>query len=375
MVAVFLVGGGPDAADAAVGQHRLEDVGRIHGAAAGGARAHDGVDFVDEQDGPRHLAEVGDDALQALFKVAPVLGARQQRAHVQGEDAHVAKFLGHFAARHAQCQPFGDGGLAHAGVAHVQRVVLAPPGQHLDGPFQLLRPTDQRVDAAVAGAGGEVHREFFQRVGARGIGRAVLAVGVTGAAALAVLRHAVRDVLQHVQPAHPLRFQEIGGVGVVLFEDGGQHVADFHGGLARRLHVANGPLQHALHAQRLHHFGGGVGGQRLQMGGEKGFQAQAQGLHVHPDGFEDGLARLLAGDGVEQVLQRQELVVARPHVVDGGGERCFKASSDHVIPLRGCSAVDSLRAGRGHARGRPWSRPPPPCTRRIRRRPSRGRPA
>jgi hypothetical protein len=35
-------------------------------------------------------------------------------------------------------QPFGDGRLAHARVAHQKRVVLAPPAQHLDAAFDLV---------------------------------------------------------------------------------------------------------------------------------------------------------------------------------------------------------------------------------------------
>ena len=46
--AVFAVGGGADAFDFAGGQHRLQQVGRIQGAAGHRAGADDGVNFVDE---------------------------------------------------------------------------------------------------------------------------------------------------------------------------------------------------------------------------------------------------------------------------------------------------------------------------------------
>ena len=51
-----------------------------------------------------------------------------------------------------QREAFGDRGLAHAGLAHEDGVVLAAPAEHLDGPLELLLAADQRIDAAGAGA-------------------------------------------------------------------------------------------------------------------------------------------------------------------------------------------------------------------------------
>ena len=51
--AVFLVGGRADAADLAVGQHRLDEVRGVHDAARGRARADDRVDLVDEENRAR----------------------------------------------------------------------------------------------------------------------------------------------------------------------------------------------------------------------------------------------------------------------------------------------------------------------------------
>ena len=49
--AVFFVSGCADAAQRAFCQGGLEQVGRIHGAALGAARADNGVDFVNKQNG------------------------------------------------------------------------------------------------------------------------------------------------------------------------------------------------------------------------------------------------------------------------------------------------------------------------------------
>ena len=55
MVLVFLESGRSDAADLPHRQHRLEDVGRVHGPAAGGPGPDDGVDLIDEQNGVGQL--------------------------------------------------------------------------------------------------------------------------------------------------------------------------------------------------------------------------------------------------------------------------------------------------------------------------------
>ncbi len=56
--AVFVVGGCADAAQRQLCQRRFEQVGRVHGAAAGAACADDGVDFVDKQNGVRDFFEL-----------------------------------------------------------------------------------------------------------------------------------------------------------------------------------------------------------------------------------------------------------------------------------------------------------------------------
>ena len=70
----------------AAGQHRLEQVGGVHGA-LGRAGADDGVQLVDEEDdlavGVLDLLEHG---LEALLELAAELGAGDERAQVEGHD-------------------------------------------------------------------------------------------------------------------------------------------------------------------------------------------------------------------------------------------------------------------------------------------------
>ena len=100
---------------------------------------------------PGLSARASSTALTRCSKSPAVAGPRQQRAHVQGEEGHALEGFGHLALVEAQGQPLGDGRLAHAGLAHQQRVVLPAAAEDVDHPLQLLLPADQRIDAALGG--------------------------------------------------------------------------------------------------------------------------------------------------------------------------------------------------------------------------------
>jgi len=89
VLGVFVQGRGADAVQLAARQHGLEQVAGIH-AALGLARADDGVQLVDEEDDLAvGLLDLVEDGLQALLKLAAELRARDERAHVQREEAAV----------------------------------------------------------------------------------------------------------------------------------------------------------------------------------------------------------------------------------------------------------------------------------------------
>ena len=121
---VLVERGRADGAQLAAGEHRLEQVGRVD-RTLGGARADDRVQLVHEQD---DLAlGVGDllqDRLQALLELAAVLRAGQQGADVEADDLAVAQALGDVAADDALREALDDGGLADAGLADQDGVVL-----------------------------------------------------------------------------------------------------------------------------------------------------------------------------------------------------------------------------------------------------------
>ena len=93
ILAIFLVGRRADAAQRAGLQSGLEQVRRVHRAAAGRARADDGVDFVDEEDRAFDGFEFLDDRFEAFLEIAAIARARDQRAHVERIDDAVLEEL------------------------------------------------------------------------------------------------------------------------------------------------------------------------------------------------------------------------------------------------------------------------------------------
>ncbi len=153
---VFIERGRADAMQLAARQRRLQQVAGIH-AAFRGAGADQRVHLVDEQDdlavGVLDLVEHG---LEPFLELAAVLGAGDQRAHVERHQAAVLEAVRHVAIGDAQGQALGDGGLAGAGLADEDGIVLGPPGKDLHRAADFLVAADHRVELALAGRLGQV---------------------------------------------------------------------------------------------------------------------------------------------------------------------------------------------------------------------------
>ena len=162
MLAVLVQGGCPNAAKLASRQRRFEHVAGIDGA-FGPAGAHNGVQFVDEQnDSSLAGGDFLEEGLEAVFKFAAVLGAGDHGAEVHRDELFVLQRFGHVAADDAPGQPLHDGGLAHAGLANQDGIVLGAPGQHLHNATDLLVAANDRIDLARAGESSQVAPIFFQ---------------------------------------------------------------------------------------------------------------------------------------------------------------------------------------------------------------------
>ena len=139
VLAVLVERGGADALDFAAGQGGLEHVGGVDGAfrAAG---ADQGVQLVDEQDGVLGPADFVHDRLDAFLELAAVLGAGDHHGQVEHDDALVAQQLGDVAVDDQLGQAFDDGGLADAGLAEQDGVVLGAAAEDLDDALDFVVP-------------------------------------------------------------------------------------------------------------------------------------------------------------------------------------------------------------------------------------------
>ena len=164
VLAVFVERGRADAMQLAARQRGLEHVARVD-RAFGLAGADHGVQLVDKDDGAAFVGrDVLQHGLQPFLEFAAILGAGEQRRHVERQHALVLQRLRHFAVDDALREAFDDGGLAHARLADQHRIVLGAPLQDLDRAADLVVAADDRVELALARALGEVDRVLLQRL-------------------------------------------------------------------------------------------------------------------------------------------------------------------------------------------------------------------
>ena len=83
------------------------------------------MDLIDEEDdltsGIHHFV---DHALESLLKLALILGAGNQRTHIERINEFLLQVFGHIASYDTVRQPLGDGGLTYTRFAYQDRVVF-----------------------------------------------------------------------------------------------------------------------------------------------------------------------------------------------------------------------------------------------------------
>ena len=99
---------------------------------------------------PCGLRDFLEHGLQPLFELAAEFRAGDQRAHVERQQLLLLEGLRHVAIDDAQGEAFGDGGLADAGLADEDGVVLGAAAQHLDAAPDFLVAADHRIELALA---------------------------------------------------------------------------------------------------------------------------------------------------------------------------------------------------------------------------------
>ena len=95
---------------------------------------------------PGGLLDLVQHGLEALLELAAVLRAGEERADVERDHAAVAKRVGDVAVDDALGEALDDRGLAHAGLADQDGVVLGAAREDLDHTADLLVAADDGVE-------------------------------------------------------------------------------------------------------------------------------------------------------------------------------------------------------------------------------------
>ena len=294
----------------AAGEGGLQDVARIHGA-LGGAGTHDEVQLVDEQDDLAvGLLDLLEHRLQAVLELAAVLGAGDERAHVELDDVLVADGGRHVARDDALGEALHDGGLADARLADEHGVVLGAAREDLDRAADLLHAAHDRVELALAGEVGDVAAVLLERLELR--------LGVLAGHAVVAAQGGVRLLDALARDAE--RAEHVARIALVIGEraeqvlGGDVGVAQLGGELLGRLGHAHEIAAGRDHAHRAAHLGLarddgvdlrleqlGVGTHALDDGADVAFPAREQGLEQM---YRLDRAGLRVGSDAHRRLQR-----------------------------------------------------------------------
>ena len=162
-LAILVERGGADRVKLASREHRLQHVRRVHRSFRCPG-AHDGVELVDEEDDlPLRLHDLVEDGFEAIFELAAIFRAGDQRAHVERDDLLALQSLRHVLIDDAAGEAFHDGGLADAGLADEHGIVLGASRQHLNDPANLFVTSDDGIELAAAREFREVAPVLVER--------------------------------------------------------------------------------------------------------------------------------------------------------------------------------------------------------------------
>ena len=164
VLAILVEGGCADGAQFAAGESGFQNVRRIH-CAFRSARAHERMDFVDEQnDLSIRFGDFPDDSFQPVLEFAAVFGARDERAHIERDQPLVLEPFRYIALHDANGQTFRNRRFPDPGFPDQHRIVFGPAGKNLqDAPDFFVAP-DNGVDAALPCQLDEITGKALERL-------------------------------------------------------------------------------------------------------------------------------------------------------------------------------------------------------------------
>ncbi len=158
VLAVLIESGCANALNFTTGQGWLEHVGRVNRAFCS-AGTNQGVQFIDEEDDVLGATNFVHHGLDALFKLAAVLGAGNHAGQVKHHEALFKQQVWDLLRQDALRQTFNDGRLADASFAQQHWVVLGAAAENLNQSLDFMLTTDDWVKLAALGEFGEIAAE------------------------------------------------------------------------------------------------------------------------------------------------------------------------------------------------------------------------
>ena len=244
VLAEFFKRGSANNLNLATAQRRLQNSRSVNGT-FGGTGTDQRVDLVDEQDNLAVVLHFLDAFLQALFEFTAKLAARNQRGHVQRDNALATQKIGHLIRHDELGQSFHHGGFAHTRLAQQQRVVLLATRQNLHHALYFFRAADNRVQLAIARFFRKIGAEFLQDALLRGLAAKRIVARQHGSLPHQVMQHATDVVARHAQAAQHVKRRSFAFAHYTQQQVLGGNVA-----LAHLQRFAQGVLQNALHTRR-----------------------------------------------------------------------------------------------------------------------------
>ncbi len=299
MLAELIERRGADALDLAARQGGLQHAGRVDGA-LGSAGADQRMELVDEENDVLGLDDLLHHDLEALLELAAVLGARDERAEVEGHHAAVQDVLRHVGADDALGKALHDRCFADAGLADDDGIVLGPAGEYLEHPVDLVLPADHGVELAALGKLGEVPAELVE-----GGGGALFRRDLSGCAA-----QVIDDQLARSEQVHTEAPEDLAADPFLLADEAEEKV------LAADIIVAEQPR--FLYGIFEHFLGAGGEGDIAEGEGVAARGEVALHFHAHLVDVNARLAQdrhrdaVLLAEGAQQNVLRTEVIVLEP---------------------------------------------------------------
>ena len=139
---IFFPSSAGDNFKVALGDSRLDHVGKVKTAVATGTCTHHGVCFVNEQYAVLLGFQCCNNIFELFFKLAAIFAAGQQRSDLKAPHFAAFKELWYTAFVDLLCKTFDHSSFTHARIAYHQHIGFELAGQHSDHFFKFSSTAD-----------------------------------------------------------------------------------------------------------------------------------------------------------------------------------------------------------------------------------------